>query len=362
MKNQTYCVIMAGGVGSRFWPLSKENMPKQFIDILGTGRTMIQQTYDRFLPICPPENFYVVTSRDYFNVVKEQLPQINPANILCEPSRRNTAPCIAYACAKIENQDPQAKIVVSPADHLIIKEEEFRAVISKGLEFVSSSETLLTLGIKPAHPETGYGYIQVENKPLTKNEIVKVKTFTEKPNYELAKTFVETGEFFWNSGIFIWSLTSINSAFDKYVPEISTLFKSNKSELNSELESKTIEKIYHDCKSISIDYAVLEKADNVHVIVADFGWSDLGTWGSLYTHSTKDQKGNAKIKGNILLYEASNNIVTLTSGKTAIIHGLNDYIIVETEKELLICPKDSEQNIRQYSSDIKTSFENIVVR
>lgn len=353
MKNHTYCVIMAGGVGSRFWPLSKENMPKQFIDILGTGRTMIQQTYDRFLPICPSENFFIVTSLDYYEVVKEQLPEIDPRNILCEPSRRNTAPCIAYASTKIAFKDPKAKIVVSPADHLIIKEEEFRKVITKGLEFVGSSETLLTLGIKPAHPETGYGYIQVENKPTTKNQIVNVKTFTEKPNLELAKTFVESGEFFWNSGIFLWSIESINNAFKKHVPEIASLFNSNITDLNSDKEVQTIEKIYHECKSISIDYAVLEKANNVHVIVADFGWSDLGTWGSLYTHTAKDNKGNAKINGNVLFYESSNNIVTLTSGKTAVIHGLNDYIIVETERELLICPKEKEQNIRQYSSDAK---------
>ena len=356
MKKETYCVIMAGGVGSRFWPLSQEAIPKQFIDVLGTGRTLIQQTFDRFLPLCPVENFFIVTSSDYKQLVIDQLPEINPLNILCEPSRRNTAPCIAYASARISQINPQAKIIVSPSDHLIIKEEEFREIVSKGLNFTSESNTLLTLGIKPAHPETGYGYIQVEKKPASKNQIIKVKTFTEKPNLELAKMFVDSGEFFWNSGIFIWSLESINKAFSKYVPEIYNLFNKNIDKLNSIEEPTIINDIYHECKSISIDYAVMEKADNVHVLVADFGWSDLGTWGSLYTHSTKDNFGNAKIRGNALFYDASNNIVNLTDGKKAVIQGLNNYIIVETQNEILICPKEKEQQIRQFSSDIKTEF------
>lgn len=357
MKNETYCVIMAGGVGSRFWPLSQEGTPKQFIDILGTGRTLIQQTYDRFIPICPQENFFVVTSASYKKIVMDQLPELDPNNILCEPSRRNTAPCIAYASARIQLKNPNAKIIVSPADHLILKEDEFREVILKSLDFVSNSETLLTLGIKPAHPETGYGYIQVEKKPTTKNQIVQVKTFTEKPNLELAKVFVESGEFFWNSGIFIWSLNSINKAFDKYAPEVSSLFTNKISLLGTNEEEKVIEAIYYDCKSISIDYAIMEKADNVHVLVSDFGWSDLGTWGSLYTHSEKDNDANAKISGSILFYNSTNNIVNLTNGKTAVIQGLHNYIVVETRDEILICPKENEQQIREFTSDVKTLRE-----
>lgn len=355
MKTETFCVIMAGGVGSRFWPLSQEETPKQFLDILGTGRTLIQQTYDRFLPICDVNNFYIVTSTSYRQIVQEQLPEINPNNILCEPSRKNTAPCIAYASARIGLMNPNAKIVVTPSDHLILKEDEFREIVSKGLKFISESETLLTLGIKPAHPETGYGYIQVEKKPDTKNQIVPVKTFTEKPNLDLAKVFVESGEFFWNSGIFLWSLTSINKAFNKYIPEVTSLFTSKLELLGKADEDKVIESIYHDCKSISIDYAIMEKADNVHVLISDFGWSDLGTWGSLYTHSHKDINGNAKIKGNVLFYDANNNIVNLTKGKTAVIQGLNNYIIVETDSEILICPKENEQQIRQFTSDVKTN-------
>lgn len=354
MKNETYCVIMAGGVGSRFWPLSQENTPKQFIDILGTGRTLIQQTYDRFEPICPKENFFIVTSSSYRQIVIEQLPEIDPNNILCEPSRRNTAPCIAYASARIRLKNPKANVIVSPADHLILKEDEFREIIKKSLNFVANSDTLLTLGIKPAHPETGYGYIQVENKPTSKNQIVQVKTFTEKPNLELAKVFVESGEFFWNSGIFVWSLESIDKAFNKYAPEVTSLFSNSAHLLGTDDEEKTIEKIYYDCKSISIDYAIMEKATNVHVLVSDFGWSDLGTWGSLYTHSEKDSHGNANIGGKTLFYEAKNNIVNLTSGKTAVIQGLSNYIIIETHDEILICPKENEQQIRQFSSDVKT--------
>ena len=359
MKNETYCVIMAGGVGSRFWPLSQEETPKQFIDILGTGRTLIQQTYDRFEPICPKENFFIVTSSSYRQIVLEQLPEIDPKNILCEPSRRNTAPCIAYASERIRLNNPNAKIIVSPADHLILKEDDFREVIIKGLDFVSKSDTLLTLGIKPAHPETGYGYIQVEEKPTNKNQIVQVKTFTEKPNLELAKVFVESGEFFWNSGIFLWSLKSISKAFDKYAPEVSALFSSKSDMLGTNQEGKVIEGIYYDCKSISIDYAIMEKADNVHVLVSDFGWSDLGTWGSLYTHSEKDRKGNAKISGSILFYNAKNNIVNLTHGKTAVIQGLTGFIVVETKDEILICPKENEQQIREFSSDVKTLREKL---
>lgn len=347
---------MAGGVGSRFWPLSKEETPKQFIDVLGTGRSLIQQTFDRFKPICDENNFYVVTSVDYKKIVQEQLPEINPNNILCEPSRKNTAPCIAYAMTRIEKENPNAKVIVSPADHLVQKDEEFRHVITEGINFVTKSDTLLTLGIKPSHPETGYGYIQVETKPSKKDEIVKVKTFTEKPNYELAKVFVESGEFFWNSGIFIWSLKSINNAFRELLPEVSNLFTNNISKFGTEEESKIIEKIYFDCKSISIDYGIMEKANNVHVLIAEFGWSDLGTWGSLYSHSTQDQNGNSKIKGNVLFYESTNNIVNVTSDKIAVIHGLNNYIVVETEGEILICKKEDEQQIRQFSSDIKTAF------
>lgn len=347
---------MAGGVGSRFWPLSTEETPKQFIDVLGTGRTLIQQTYDRFSAICPSENFFVVTSTDYRKIVIEQLPEINTANILCEPSRKNTAPCIAYAMARIEKINKSAKIIVSPADHLVQKEEEFRRIISTGIDFVSKSETLLTLGIKPSHPETGYGYIQVEKKPKHKNEIIKVKTFTEKPNFELAKVFVDSGEFFWNSGIFIWTLESINNAFKQLLPEVYNLFANSYDKLGTTEETAAIEAIYYDCKSISIDYGIMEKADNVHVLVAEFGWSDLGTWGSLYTHTAHDKNGNARINGKAIFYESSNNIVNITANKVAVIHGLNNYIVVETKGEILICKKEDEQQIRQFSSDVKTEY------
>lgn len=357
MKQRTYCVIMAGGIGSRFWPLSTEECPKQFLDILGIGKTLIQQTFDRFLPICPPENFIIVTSEEHKELVKEQLPQISHNQILSEPARRNTAPCIAYANAHIRKKDPSALIIVAPSDHLITNEDVFRENILKGIEFVDKQEALLTLGIKPHRPETGYGYIQVgkQTDPNFK-QFSTVKTFTEKPNLELATIFYESGEFFWNSGIFIWSLKAIDSAFKTYLNEVQQLFENIDHAILTPKEKEFVDTAYLSCKSVSIDYGVMEKAKNVYVQTVNFGWSDLGTWTSLHEHSTKDEENNAKISGKILMYNSSDCVVHIPSNKIAVIQGLKDYIVVETDQSLLICPKSNEQQIRQFVTDIKTDI------
>ncbi len=354
MENN-YCVIMAGGVGSRFWPLSRMNKPKQFLDILGTGRTLLQMTFDRFQSICPVENIYIVTSTIYKEIIFEQLPELTEEQILLEPARRNTAPCIAYANYKIFKKNPNANIVTAPSDHLILKENVFKKVIKEGLEFTSKKDALLTLGIKPSRPETGYGYIQVNgNKNITENKnIYKVKTFTEKPDKKLAKVFHESGEFFWNSGIFIWSLKSIMKAFETNLPEIDALFSEGISIYNTEKESEFISHTYYECKNISIDYGIMEKADNVYVYCSDFGWADLGTWGSLHENSSKDDNKNAILGGNVFSYELENCIVNMPKDKLVVLQGLKDLIIVESGNILLVCKKEDEQEIKQYVNDVK---------
>lgn len=353
MSNK-YCVIMAGGVGSRFWPLSKLNKPKQFLDILGTGRTLLQMTFDRFKEICPVENVYIVTSLSYKETILEQLPELKDEQILLEPARRNTAPCIAYANYKILKKDPNAVIVTAPSDHLIVKQDAFVKVINEGLDFVSSTDALLTLGIKPSRPETGYGYIQVNGKKDIKNKnINRVKTFTEKPNKELAKVFYESGEFLWNAGIFLWSLKSIMNAFDKFLPDVDQLFKEGIDVYNTDKEADFISETYTECKNISIDYGIMEKADNVFVYASDFGWADLGTWGSLYENSSKDKNKNAIIGDLVFTYNVNNSVVNVPKDKLVVLQGLQDYIVVESEGVLLVCKKEDEQEIKQYVNDIK---------
>ena len=346
---------MAGGVGSRFWPLSRQGRPKQFLDILGTGRTLIQQTFDRFTSFMPVENIIVVTSIRYKDLVKEQLPELKSEQILLEPLRRNTAPCVAYAYNKIMLKDPNANLIVAPSDHLILKEEEFVRQIKKGLDFVSNNDALLTLGIKPNRPETGYGYIQVKRREEFNDldNLYKVKTFTEKPNLEMATIFVDSGEFFWNSGIFLWSLRSISSAFDLYLNEISSLFIKGEKLYDTEDEVHFINKIYSECKGISVDYGILEKAKNVYVLTADFGWSDLGTWGSLYENKQKDIRGNVIRGENVLTYETNNCIINITEEKVAVLHGLDGYIVAESDDTLMICRREDEQQIKQFVTDVR---------
>lgn len=353
MNSNNYCVIMAGGVGSRFWPVSRTQKPKQFLDILGTGRTLIQQTYDRFQTICPPENFIVVTSDIYEDLVKEQLPEIPVENILSEPARRNTAPCIAYATHKIHKKNPGANMIVTPADHLVIYVEQFREVINNSLNFAADRLALVTVGIKPTRPETGYGYIQICNDCNVEFEGVdKVKTFTEKPNLEMAKLFLESGEFVWNSGIFIWSVKSILDAMLKHLPDVNVLFD-NPSVYYSENEKQFIDDVYSKVTNISIDFGVMEKAENVYVVPAEFGWSDLGTWGSLYDYSEKDDNSNV-IKGdNVQVYDTQNSIIHVSSDKLVVIHGLKNAIVAESDNIFLISTLKNEQKIRDIVNDIK---------
>lgn len=346
---------MAGGIGARFWPMSKTSHPKQFIDILGTGETLIQQTFNRFLKVCPAENILIVTNEQYKDLVMEQLPLINESQVLCEPSRRNTAPCIAYANYKILSENPKARIVVAPSDHIIMKEDVFVKVVTEALQAVSENDWLLTLGIMPSRPDTGYGYIQYNGeKPYVKNQdIKKVKTFTEKPELEMAKQFLESGDFLWNAGIFIWSLKSIMKAFEDYLPEVNSLFAKGIGKYNTADETAFINETYSVCTNISIDYGVMEKASNVYVYAADFGWSDLGTWGSLYDIREKDDNNNAIVGKNVMTYDAKNCIVNVPNNKLVVIQGLDDYIIAEKDHALLICRKQDEQMIRNIVNDIR---------
>lgn len=352
--NQNYCIIMAGGVGSRFWPFSRNDRPKQFLDFFGTGRSLIQMTFDRFRQVVPAENILIVSNIIYKQTILEQLPEINESQVLLEPLRRNTAPCIAYAMSRISAITDNANIIVAPSDHLILKENDFLDTIRLGLDFVEKNDSLLTLGIKPSRPETGYGYIQIEDGS---GNLRKVKTFTEKPNADLAKVFLETGEFFWNSGIFLWNLKTINEAFDTLLPDVASRFAPGKELFNTPAEQGFIDQIYPTCVNVSIDYGIMEKASNVFVLCSDFGWTDLGTWGSLYEMSEKDQQGNVTLKCNTLLYKSENNIIALPQGKLAVIEGLEGYLIAESDNVLLICKKDEEARIRQFVNDAVVSFD-----
>lgn len=346
---------MAGGIGARFWPMSKTSRPKQFIDILGTGRTLIQQTFDRFLKICPMENIYIVTNGIYKNIILEQLPGIKEDQILCEPMRRNTAPAVAYAAYKIKDINPEANLVVAPSDHIILKEDVFTDVILSALNAASNNDWLLTLGITPSRPDTGYGYIQFcdDNPYPEDNRLRKVKTFTEKPNLELAQTFLDSGDFLWNSGIFIWSLQSIITAFDKHLPEVGSLFQEGSGKYSTDQEQDFIDQTFTVCKNISIDYGVMEKADNVYVLASDFGWSDLGTWGSLFDIREKDENNNAIVGKNVLTFNSENCIVNMPEDKLVVLQGMDDYIVAEDDGVLLICKKQDEQNIREIVNAVK---------
>lgn len=354
MKNNNYCVIMAGGVGSRFWPYSRNHRPKQFLDFFGTGRSLLQQTVDRFRPIVPIEQVLIVTNVLYKDMILEQVPDLRPEQVLCEPARRNTAPCIAYAVAHIRALTPEANIVVAASDHLILQEQEFQRVISEGLDYVGSHDgVLLTLGMKPTRPETGYGYIQMEP---AEGPLHEVKTFTEKPNYELAKVFLESREFLWNSGIFLWNLQSITRCFQDFLPEIAEAFAKGADKMGTAEEDAFIAEVFPTLPSISVDYGIMEKADKVMVMEADFGWSDLGTWGSLYDLSEKDEAKNVSLKSEAIFYEASGNVVTLEHGKLAVIQGIDDCIVAESEGVLLICKRHDEQRIKQMVSDAEEKY------
>ena len=347
---------MAGGVGSRFWPMSQPDFPKQFLDILGLGKTLIQQTFLRLSSICPEDNIFIATNKDYKQLCLEQLPNVNPDNILCEPIMRNTAPCIAYACFKIHKKNPDANILIAPSDHLVTNEEEFHTVMNNCLDHTSEKDVLLTVGIKPSRPETGYGYIQFDES-LAEGNINKVKTFTEKPNQELALQFLDSGDFLWNSGIFIWSAKAIISAYRKHLFDMYETFSEGNTYYNTSEEEQFIEQNFGRCKNISVDYGIMEKSNNVFVCPADFGWSDLGTWGSVYTHLSLDKDKNS-IKGEkVLTYDTYENIIDVPNDKLVVLQGLRGYIIVEKNNTLLICKKEDEQSIKKFNLDAIKKFK-----
>lgn len=344
-------VIMAGGVGSRFWPMSTQEKPKQFIDVLGCGRTFIQLTFDRFKGVVPPENVWVVTSANYFDIVKEQLPEIPESNILLEPCRRNTAPCIAYVSWRIKKNNPKANLIISPSDHIVLDTEEFKRVINSALDFTADSDAIVTLGMKPTRPETGYGYIQADlsTASLRNNNIFRVDAFKEKPNLETAKVYVSQKEYFWNSGIFVWNVNTIVNALRIYQPDIAEIFEGLMPYLGTSSEQEMINEKFPLCNNISIDYAVMEKAEEIFVYPANFGWSDVGTWGSLLTIVDKDVRGNALVGDNIKVYETQNCIIHTTEEKKVVVQGLDGYIVAEKGDTLLICKLSEEQRIKEFS-------------
>lgn len=354
MDNNRYCVIMCGGVGSRFWPFSKAAKPKQFIDFFGTGRSLLQMAFDRLSGIVPIQNIILMTNESYEPLIKEQLPEISDSQILLEPVRRNTAPCIAWAAHHIKALNPNAKLMVAPSDHLIINVEKFRQSVVSAFEFIDSHDALVTMGIKPSRPETGYGYIQVGEK--VEGNFSSVKTFTEKPDEDLARVFLKSGEFFWNSGMFFWGVDSILNALRTYAPDVNEVFNQGKQYFGTDQEMEYINANFEACPSISIDFAVMEKAPNVYVETVDFGWNDLGTWRSLYDHSPKNSESNVTQNCKALMYNSHNNIVAVKGDKLVVASGLEGYIVADVDDALLIVPMEEEQKIKLYVNEVKSKF------
>jgi mannose-1-phosphate guanylyltransferase len=354
MNQKNYVIIMAGGVGSRFWPFSRSGFPKQFHDVLGTGKTLIQQTADRYLEVCPQENIFVVTNKDYAGLVKEQLPWMSDQQILLEPMGRNTAPCVAYAAFKAFSRNPDANLVVCPSDHVILKEDVFVSVIKEALAATEKENRLLTLGMKPTRPDTGYGYIQFHEDDA---KVKKVKTFTEKPELAIARTFLASGDFVWNAGIFIWSARAILESLEKHQTELYELFHEGESLFWTDKEQGFINRVYPQCKNISVDNGIMEKADNVYVMLADFGWSDLGTWKSLYELSEKDDNGNV-VNANAMLYDTYNSVIRVGRDKLVVVEGVDNLIVAEADGVIMICHKDHEQRVKDFVADAKQSVQN----
>ena len=353
--NSTYLVVMAGGIGSRFWPFSRTHFPKQFHDVLGIGRSMLQLTVDRFRGICPLENVFVVTNRDYAALVQQHLPELPTDQILGEPIGRNTAPCIAYASYRIAQRDPEATIIVTPADHAVLREEEFRRLIREAVSAAQQHDTLITLGIQPSRPDTGYGYIQYLDDSasrLPSAGLFKVKTFTEKPNLELAQSFLDSGDFLWNAGLFIWRATVILNAFRSHLSDIQEVFEAGQAELGTPQEAAFIDSAYAQCRNISIDFGIMEKADNVYVLPADIGWSDLGTWDSLHRIGQRDARNNVT-DGDILLYDTQECIIKTPQDRLVVVQGLESYIVAEHDNVLLICQRSEEQRVKEFVADVK---------
>lgn len=345
---QTHIVLMAGGIGSRFWPMSTPTYPKQFIDILGCGKTLIQLTVERFLPLCPIENFWVVTNEQYISITREQLPGIPESHLLAEPEARNTAPCIAYACWKIRKQHPDANIVVTPSDALVINTTEFARCIATALQRTAARNSIVTLGMKPTRPETGYGYIATAGRPDS-DGICKVEAFKEKPDLVTAENYLAAGNYFWNAGIFIWNAQTITEALRRYAPQIAGVMDQLEPSLFTPQEKEELKRLFPTCEKISIDYAVMEKADEIYVLPAEFGWSDLGSWGSLHTLLPQDQSHNVTIDENVKLYECSNCMVHTQGMKQVVLEGLDGYIVAEKDSRLLVCRLKNEQLIKEFA-------------
>ncbi len=354
-KTNNHLVIMAGGVGSRFWPMSTAERPKQFIDVLGVGKSLMQLTVERFSGLVPDANIWVVTNKNYVDIVREQLPSIPAGNILCEPCRRNTAPCIAYVSWKIKARDAKANIVVTPSDHIVMNVQEFQRVIKECLDFTSDTDAILTLGMKPSRPETGYGYIQADlaSNSLRNKSIFRVDSFREKPDLETAKQYIQKNYYFWNAGIFIWNVNTIVNAFRMYSPQISKIFEQLLPVYGTEKEQQEIDRLFPDCENISVDYAIMEKAEEIFVCPADFGWSDLGTWGSLLSQTKKDLYGNSCIGNDINLFDTHNCMIHTVGEKKVVVQGLDGYIVAEHNNTLLICKLSEEQRIKQFSGQDK---------
>lgn len=352
MNKNYYVAIMAGGIGSRFWPMSRNRLPKQFLDVLNTGQTLLQSTYRRFASFIPAENIFVITFEDYAPLVASQLPDLAPENILREPSRKSTAPCVAYMAFKLMNRNPDSVFIVSPSDHLVLDPQGFAEIATAAIHFAGEKSALVTLGITPTYPNTGYGYIQYEQEPVA-DKVFKVKTFTEKPNLELAQTFLASGDFLWNAGIFVWKTADILRAFEQHLPEMYEVFASEKDLFDTDREQEALEHIYPQCVNISIDYGIMEKAGNVHIIPASIGWSDLGTWNSAYENMEKDYLGNAVSGKNVMVIDATRNMVHVPDQKLVLLQGLDDFVIVDTSDVLMICRKDKEQEIKDYMGEVK---------
>ncbi len=352
MTNDLFVVVMAGGTGTRFWPHSRQGNPKQFLDVLGTGKSLLQMTCDRFAPLAPLDQMMIVSNERYADILKEQFPDMSADQLLLEPSKRNTAPCVAYAAYKLREKNPDAVMVITPSDHAIFQEKKFLDTIQTAVEEARIKNELLTIGIPPTHPETGYGYIQyIESNTPTQ----KVKTFTEKPEKELAQKFLDSGDFVWNAGIFVWSVRSIIEAFVIHDPEMAELFEAGRNHFYHAGEEKFIRDTYAQCRNISIDYAIMEKADNVCMVLGDFSWSDLGSWNALYELREKDEYGNV-IDGEVIVYDSSNNYVKLADGKIAILEDVHDYLIADFKDVLLICRKDDGSRFRSYVKEVKERY------
>lgn len=354
MKQDRYCVIMCGGVGSRFWPYSREAMPKQFIDFLGTGRSLLQLTIDRLADIIPFENIILLTNENYADIIKEQIPDITDRQILLEPARRNTAPCNAWAAWHIKAINPNAKIMVAPSDHLILRQNDFINCVNRAFDFIEQHDALVTFGVKPNRPETGYGYIQEDEQ--IDEYFSKVKTFTEKPNKDLANLFLESGEFFWNSGMFFWKVDTIIEAMRKHAPEIAYMFDFAPQVFNTDDEQDFINEHYATCPNVSVDYAIMEKSRNVFVEKVDFGWSDLGTWGAIYDNSPKNRDANVTPNSKVLAFDSHNNVIAAKGDKLVVVSGLNGYVVADTPDALLIVPINDEQKIKKYVNEAKTRY------